>query len=65
MGIDFDNKVLHEFYSAISITEEPMGIFYTDTEPAEGISPKPAKLPTYEEEQQGADACRAIAGNRV
>jgi len=38
---------------ALGATEEPLGIFYTDTEPEEGFSPKPGKLPSAEQEAKG------------
>jgi uncharacterized protein (DUF169 family) len=38
---------------ALGATEEPFGIFYTDTEPEEGLSPKPRRLPAAEEEARG------------
>jgi len=40
-------------YDIVALYEEPMGVYYTDTPPAECISPKPAKLPTREQEQRG------------
>lgn len=38
---------------ALGAAEEPLGIFYTDTEPLQGFTPKPLKLPSVEEEAQG------------
>lgn len=39
-----------EFLDLIGLEEEPVGIFYTDKEPAEGSAPKPMALPTREKE---------------
>jgi len=38
---------------ALGATEEPLGIYYTDTPPAEGFSPKPGNLPSVEQEAKG------------
>jgi len=38
---------------ALGATEEPLGIFYTDTAPNQGFTPKALKLPSVEEEAQG------------
>jgi len=46
-----ETKRLPEFLDLLGILEEPMGIFYTDEEPAEGFSPKEADLPTREKER--------------
>jgi uncharacterized protein (DUF169 family) len=39
-------KKLPKFLKILGLDEEPMGLFYTDEEPAEGFSPKPNDLPT-------------------
>ena len=41
---------LPKFLEKLGIDEEPMGLFYTDQKPAEGLSPKPMALPTREKE---------------
>lgn len=41
---------LQEFLNLLGLKEEPVGIFYTDNQPAEGFSPKPMGLPTREKE---------------
>jgi uncharacterized protein (DUF169 family) len=38
---------------ALGDTEEPLGIFYTDSEPAGGLSPRPRRLPSAAEEARG------------
>ncbi|MFH1539619.1 MAG: DUF169 domain-containing protein, partial [bacterium] len=43
---------LPEFLELIGLDEEPMGIYYTDAKPAEGLSPEPAGLPTREKEMK-------------
>ncbi len=44
---------LDPFLAALGLDEEPMGIFFSDDEPAEGFTPKPADLPTREKELAG------------
>jgi len=41
---------LPEFLDTLGLDEAPMGVFYTDKEPADGFSPKPNDLPTREKE---------------
>jgi len=43
-------KPLPRFLETLGLDEEPMGIFYTDTEPSEGFAPEPIDLPTREKE---------------
>jgi uncharacterized protein (DUF169 family) len=43
---------LSNFLKVLGIDEEPMGIFYTDEKPAEGLSPEPNDLPTREKEMK-------------
>ncbi|MGD9198346.1 MAG: hypothetical protein PVH97_08685, partial [Desulfobacterales bacterium] len=43
-------NILPQFLETLGLDEEPMGIFYTDEQPAEGFSPKPNELPTREKE---------------
>lgn len=40
------------FLDRLGMDEEPMGIFYTDTEPMEGLTPEESDLPTREKEMQ-------------
>jgi hypothetical protein len=37
---------LPQFLDILGLDEVPMGIFYTDTKPTDGFSPKPNDLPT-------------------
>jgi hypothetical protein len=41
---------LAAFLEALGKTEEPMAMFYTDKEPENGVSPKPGRLPSIEQE---------------
>ena len=41
---------IREFIETLGLTEEPMGMLYTNEEPTDGISPKPGGLPTVEDE---------------
>jgi len=47
-----DFKQARRFFSILSLSEEPLGIYYTDNKPSLCITPKRACLPTYEEEQR-------------
>jgi len=41
------------FLAALGLQEEPLGVFYTDVKPKEGISPQARVLPTAEMEEKG------------
>jgi uncharacterized protein (DUF169 family) len=43
-------KELKELLETVGLMEEPVGIFHTNTKPAEGFSPKAMDLPTREKE---------------
>jgi uncharacterized protein (DUF169 family) len=43
-------KSLPNFLALLGLDEEPMGLFYTDKKPVEGLTPKPMDLPTREKE---------------
>lgn len=46
-----DRDKAQEFFNALGLTEEPMGMIYTDQEPLDGrISPKGGILPSVEDE---------------
>ena len=51
------------FLEAIGLDEEPMGMYYSDREPAEGIAPKPGLLPTIEMEARGEVDWGALFGD--
>lgn len=52
MTVSVELAKVKEFLDILGLDEEPLGVFYTDEEPEEGLSPKPGKLPSYEEEQR-------------
>lgn len=47
----------------LGLTEEPMGLFYTNTEPADGFTPKPMPTPTAEREKAGEIDWQETFGN--
>lgn len=53
------------FLEALGYDEQPMGIFYTDEQPADGYSPKPTPggLPTREKEAAGQIDWQEVFGN--
>jgi len=54
-----------KFTEVLGYDEEPMGVFYTDQEPAEGFSPKPLPglLPTRDKELKGEIDWQTVFGN--
>jgi len=55
---------LSRFTDLLGLDEEPMGIFYTDNMPENGISPKPMnKLPTREREMKNEIDWQSVFGN--
>lgn len=51
------------FLDALGLDEEPMGMYYSDGEPEEGIAPKSGLLPTIEMEARGEVDWGALFGN--
>ena len=47
-----DRDKLRRFLEVLGLEEEPMGMFYTDQEPENGVAPKPGTLPSIEKEQR-------------
>jgi len=45
-------SAIPDFLNTLDLTEEPMGMFFTDTKPDKGYSPKPMELPTREKEKE-------------
>ena len=45
-----DATKVREFLEVLGLSEEPMGMLYTNEQPTEGVSPKPGTLPTVEDE---------------
>jgi len=52
-----------DFLEALGLDEEPMGMYYTDVEPKEGITPKSELLPTIEMEARGEVDWGALFSN--
>ena len=55
-------KALPRFLEVLGYDEEPMGIFYTDKEQADGFSPKPMELPTRAKEMKDQIDWQAVFG---
>jgi uncharacterized protein (DUF169 family) len=58
-----DFAAVQGLLEALGATEEPLGIFYTDTLPSAGFSPKPGALPSAEKEARGEVDFGALFGN--
>jgi uncharacterized protein (DUF169 family) len=56
-------KDLPRFLEVLRLEEDPMGIFYTDDQPAEGFSPKPMDMPTREKEEKNEIDWQNVFGN--
>jgi uncharacterized protein (DUF169 family) len=48
-----NNLAIKRFLDVLGLDEEPMGMFYTDKQPQDGISPKKGTLPTAQQEERG------------
>jgi hypothetical protein len=53
---------LSGFLDLLGLDEEPMGIFYTHEEPADGFTPKPADLPTRDKEMKNEINWQGVFG---
>jgi uncharacterized protein (DUF169 family) len=49
-----------EFFDALGLDEEPMGMWYTDVEPEKGFAPEPLPLPDTEKEAGNAVDWQAL-----
>lgn len=58
-----DQDRIQGLIARLGLTEEPMGLFYTDREPETGLSPKPAPLPTREKEMRNEINWGDVFGN--
>jgi uncharacterized protein (DUF169 family) len=58
-----DLKSLNDLLALLELEEAPMGLFYADSRPQEGFTPKPIDLPTREKEKQNQIDWRAVFGN--
>ena len=54
---------LEKFIELSGLDEEPMGIYYTDRQPAEGFSPEPMDLPSRERESKKEINWGAVFGS--
>ena len=54
---------LTDFLSATGLDEEPMGLFFSDDKPEEGMSPEPTDLPTIEKERANQVDWKAVFGS--
>ncbi len=61
--MDLDIGKLNGFLEVLGYPEEPFGVFYTDTEPGQGFSPKPGDLPNREREAAGEVDWPTMFGN--
>jgi uncharacterized protein (DUF169 family) len=59
----YDTAELNEFLATLGYQEQPMAVFYTDKEPAEGLTPKQGDTPTLEKERAGQIDWGAVFGN--
>ena len=60
---DNQQSDLGKFLQVLGLTEDPVGIFYTDKKPAEGFSPKPMELPSREREIKNEINWQTVFGN--
>ncbi|MDQ1331901.1 MAG: hypothetical protein QG578_2171 [Thermodesulfobacteriota bacterium] len=52
-----------KFLEVLGLTEEPVGILFTDNKPVEGFSPKPMQLPSREREIKNEINWQEVFGN--
>ena len=62
MTIDLPHD-LPPFLSMFGLSEAPMGVYYTERQPEEGLSPSPGDLPTREKEKNNAIEWPQVFGN--
>ena len=55
-------SAIPDFLNILGIIEEPMGMFFTNTKPENGYSPKPMDLPTREKEKNNEINWQKIFG---
>jgi len=61
--MDAMREKLDGMLEALGHGEEPLGVYYTDTQPEDGFHPKPGPRVSYEKEQRGEMDWGAIWGN--
>jgi uncharacterized protein (DUF169 family) len=52
MAWDMSPLEIGEFLSALGITDQPVGMYYTDEKPSGGVCPKPGIMPSVEAEMR-------------
>ncbi len=55
-------SLVPDFLDVLGISEEPMGMFFTDEKPESGYSPKPSDIPTREKEEKNEVDWSAVFG---
>jgi len=50
---EFTRENIKAFLEMLGLDEEPMGMYYTDSQPEEGFCPKGGTLPTVQQEARG------------
>ena len=55
-------SVIPDFLNILGLSEEPMGMFFTDEKPDKGYAPKPLDLPTREKEEKNEINWQEIFG---
>ena len=58
-----DQKDIGQLVEILGLKEEPFGVYYTETRPEEGFSPKPLDIPNREKEAAGEIDWQTIFGN--
>jgi uncharacterized protein (DUF169 family) len=61
MNVQTD-EFLPRFLEVLGLDEAPLGIFYTNDKPSDGLSPKPMEPPTREKEIDGTVDWQAVFG---
>ncbi|UCG12697.1 MAG: DUF169 domain-containing protein [Deltaproteobacteria bacterium] len=56
-------KDVEDFFETLGLSEEPMGMYYIDEQPKEGVSPNPGELPSVEKEAKGEVDWGNLFGN--
>lgn len=61
--MDDERGNLQGFLDVLGLSEEPMGMYYTNDQPDEGFSPKPNVLPTADQESKGQVDFKSVFGH--
>ncbi len=60
---EFLQKDIDGFLEALGLDEGPLGMHYTDRQPAEGLSPGKVALPSVQQEAKGEVDFGSLFGN--